>query len=276
MALGMTTQSANHNKVVDVHAHIGRTVAMNMTQSADEYIDTMRATNIVHAILSPMAGGRQADGIRDTRRENDAVAEAMRTDPVRFPMGLASVEVRHEEYALLELERCLTTLGLHGLVVHAMFSGFSIGLNGALAPLLEYANERSALCLMHAMPDTGPFAMESPRAIGELAGRYTGVTFVMGHAAITEDQRAISIEAALGRPNVYVDLAYQEDPVTVETFVRALGAERVLFGSDCPFRDPAVTIRSVEQARISVDAKERILYANAAMLLSRYTGVTFD
>src|SRR6516225_2180029 len=33
MALGVTTRSANRNRVVDVHAHIGRTVAMNMTQS---------------------------------------------------------------------------------------------------------------------------------------------------------------------------------------------------------------------------------------------------
>jgi hypothetical protein len=55
--------------------------------------------------------------------------------------------------------------------------------------------------------------------------------------------------------------------------VRALGAERVLFGSDAPYRDPQDTIRSVEAARISDDAKERILYRNAIELIDRYSNV---
>jgi uncharacterized protein len=264
------TDPVANRPVVDVHAHIGNTVAMGMAHAYPEYVEAMRAMNIRHAILSPMAGGRQADGIRDTMRENDAIAAALQADPVRFPVGLASVEVRHEEHALRELERALSVLGLHGVVFHAMFSGFSVGLNGVLAPLLEYCNDRSALCLMHGMPDTGPFAMESPRAIGDLAERYSDVVFIIGHAAITFDQRSVSIEAALGRPNVYVDLAYQAEPATVETLVRALGADRVLFGSDAPFCDPAATISSVERAEISEEAKEQVLYTNGASLLARY------
>src|SRR5438445_9485753 len=114
--------------IVDVHAHIGRTVAIGMKYGYVEYIETMRAANIEKAVLSPMAGGRQADGVRDTMRENDAIAEAMRADPVRFPIGLAIVEVRHEEKALKELERAFGELRLQGLMLHAMFSGFSMGI----------------------------------------------------------------------------------------------------------------------------------------------------
>src|SRR5206468_1326113 len=117
----------------------------------------------------------------------------------RFPVGLAIVEVRHEEKALVELERVFRTLGLQGLMLHAMFSGFSVGVGDVLDPVLDLANQQGALCLMHALPDTGPFGMESPRAIVELAARYPQVAFIMGHSAITDDQRAVSIEAALGR-----------------------------------------------------------------------------
>jgi uncharacterized protein len=257
--------------VIDVHAHIGRSVGFDRPQSHEQYVATMAASNIQHAILSPAAAGRQADGVRDSMRENDAIADAMRADPRRFPVGLAAVEVRHEERALAELERCFNDLGLRGVVFHAMFSGFSVrDDDGVLAPLLDFINERGALCLMHAMPDTGPFAMESPREIGKLAERYPSAIFVMGHPAITEDQRAAAIEAALGRDNLYLDLAFQESPSTAEVLVRTLGAERVLFGSDSPYRDPQTTIRSVEAARISDDAKERILYRNALELLQRY------
>jgi uncharacterized protein len=256
--------------IVDVHAHIGRTVAMGVTHTHSDYLETMRVAHIEKAILSPMAGGRQADGVRDTIRENDAIAEAMRAEPVRFPVGLATVEVRHEERALQELERAFRTLGLQGLMLHAMFSGFSIGSGDVLDALLDLVSEHEAICLIHAMPEAGDFSMESPRAIGDLAARYPRITFIMGHPAITEEQRAVAIEAAIGRENVYVDIAYRSSPETIEVFFRTLGAERILFGSDAPFCDPGIILRSVEAARISDEAKERILYRNGAELIDRY------
>jgi predicted TIM-barrel fold metal-dependent hydrolase len=257
--------------LIDVHVHIGRTIATAKSQTAAEYLETMRSANIERAIISPMAGGRQAEGIRDTMAENDAIAAAIRADPARFPVGLASVEVRHEEKALEELERAFDELGLQGLVFHAMFSGFYVGRGGVLDPLLEALNERRGLCLMHAMPETGGFSMESPKEIGLLAARYPQVTFIMGHPSMSDDQRAACIDAARGKDNVYVDLALEVRPETVEIFVEALGAERVLFGTDSPFREPQPTIRAVEAARIGDDARERILHGNGAELIDRYT-----
>jgi hypothetical protein len=255
--------------IVDVHAHIGRTISSGEGQSADGCLEAMAGAGIGKAFLSPVAGGRQVDGVLDTMRENDAIAAAMRAHPDRFPIGLAGVEVRHEERALEELERAFRTLGLHGLAFHAIFQGFTVGAGGVLDPLLDLADQRGALCLMHAMPEAGGFSMESPRAIGALAARYRNVTFIMGHPAITEDQRAVAMEAAAGRENLHLDLAFQHSSETVEVLVRALGAERILFGSDSPFRDPKATIASVQAARISDAQKERILGANARELIER-------
>lgn len=256
--------------IVDVHAHIGRTISSGEGQSAEECLQVMAGAGIGQAFLSPVAGGRQADGVLDTMKENDAIAAAMRAHPDRFPIGLAGVEVRHEERALEELERAFDTLGLQGLAFHAIFQGFTVGAGGVLDPLLDLAEQHGALCLMHAMPEAGEFSMESPRAIGLLADRYPQVTFIMGHPAITQEQRAVAIEAAAGRENLHLDLAFQQRSETVEVLVRALGAERVLFGSDSPFRDARHTIASVEAARISGAAKERILGANARELIERF------
>jgi len=256
--------------IVDVHAHIGRTIASGEGQSATECLAAMATAGVGQAFLSPVAGGRQVDGVLDTMRENDAIAAAVRAHPDRFPIGLAGVEVRHEERALAELERAFDTLGLHGLAFHAIFQGFTVGTGTVLDPLLDLADQHGALCLMHAMPEAGAFSMESPRAIGRLADRYPHVTFIMGHPAITEDQRAVAIEAALGRENLHLDLAFQCSSETVEVLVRALGAERVLFGSDSPFRDAGATIASVEAARITDAAKARILGANARELIARF------
>jgi predicted TIM-barrel fold metal-dependent hydrolase len=257
--------------VIDVHVHIGRTIATNRSQTAAEYLEAMRSANVERAIISPMAGGRQAEGIRDTMAENDTIAEAMRKDPARFPVGLATVEVRHEEKALEELERAFDELGLRGLVFHAMFSGFYVGRGGVLDPLLEALDERRGLCLMHAMPETGGFSMESPKEIGLLAARYPQVTFIIGHPSMSDDQRTACIDAARGRDNVFLDLALEVRSETVELFVEALGAERVVLGTDSPFRDPQPTILAVETARVSDAAKERILYGNGAELIDRYS-----
>lgn len=255
--------------VIDVHAHIGRTIASDIGQTYLEFLKTMDAVNMRQAILSAAAGDRQAEGVEDTMRQNDAVAEAMRAYPDRFPVGLAYLEPRHQEKAVEELDRALTQLGMQGMAFHAMLSGFWVGRGHILDPIFDLANQREALCLMHCQPDS-PDSMAPPTAIGELAARYPRVTIIMGHPTLTVQQRTDSIEAARRADNLYLDLAYQQDPENAEVTVRALGAERVLFGSDAPFFDPALTIRSIEAAHITDDARERVLYGNAAELVERF------
>jgi predicted TIM-barrel fold metal-dependent hydrolase len=254
--------------VIDVHAHVGHTLATNIGQTYAEYLRTMNALNIRRAIISVAAGGRQAEGIHDTRRENDLIAEAMRTYPDRFPVGLAGLEPRHQEKAVEELDRAVSRLELQGMVFHATFSGFFVGTGNVLDPIFDLANDFGALCLMHSTPD----AMAAPEAISKLAARYRRVTIIMGHPLFTADQRDGAIAAVKAHDNLYLDLSYQQDPSNAELTVQALGAERVLFGSDAPYYDPAATIRSIEGARISDEAKERILYRNGAELIERFHG----
>jgi predicted TIM-barrel fold metal-dependent hydrolase len=255
------------NSVIDVHAHIGHTIASHTGQTYDEYLATMDRLGIERAIISVAAGGRQVDGLRDSMRQNDTIAEAMRAHPDRFPVGLAGVEVRHAEKAVEELERAFTELGLQGMVFHPTFEGLMVGFTDVLDPLFELATEFSALCLMHATTDM----MGSPVEIARLAGRYPGVTMIMGHPALAPAQRDEAVEAARGHDNLFVDVAYQQDPATTEILVNALGAEHVIFGSDAPFYDIAATIESVRGAQIPDEARERVLYGNGAALIDQFS-----
>jgi uncharacterized protein len=252
--------------IIDVHAHIGHNVHFDAGQTYRQYLETMARVGIEKAVLSVATGGRQVDGLIDSMRQNDTIAEAMRAHPDRFPVGLACVEVRHAEKAVEELERAFTELGLQGMVFHPTFEGIILGATKVLDPLFELASAHRALCLYHATTDM----LAPPRALGELAERYPDVTLIMGHPAMTPAQREECVEASRGRENVWVDLAYQEDPETTEYLVGHLGAERVLFGSDAPFYDIDATVASVRAARISDEARERILYANAAELVARF------
>lgn len=249
--------------IIDVHSHVGRTITSDVGQTVEEWIALMAASCVDQSVLSVAAGGVQSEGIADTRRANDGVAAAVAARPDLFPVGLASVEVRHGAAGVAEVGRAFDELGLKGLAFHATFEGFSVD-SAAFAAVLDATDGRRGLVLLHSTPD----AKASPRAIAAVAQRYPTLTFVMGHPLFSDDQKAQAVEAVLSTPNVHVDIAYQADPATTEFFVREVGAGRVFFGSDAPFFPPADVIRSVEEAAISDADREAVLSGNALALLA--------
>lgn len=252
---------------IDVHAHVGRTVATGVGQTVAEMLRRLEHGGAAaQALLSPAAADRQAEGIKDTRRMNDVIAAAVRDHPERFPAGLGLVEPRHEELAVQELLRVLDELGLAGIAVHPMLEGYYLDVPRLVDPLFEVLDARGALCLMHCSPDKD--SGESPRAVRAVASRFPGVTIFLGHAFLTPEQLRESLQIARDLPNVYLDVAYQSDPTMTETLVRELGSRRVVFGTDQPFYDPAEVLRSVEEAEIEGEEKDDVLYRNVEKLLA--------
>lgn len=249
--------------VVDIHSHVGRTVTSDVGQTVDEWITLMAESGVDQAVLSVAAGGVQTEGILDTRRANDRVAAAVAAHPELFPIGLASIEVRHGAAGVVEVARAFDELGLKGLAFHATFEGFTVD-SLAFGAVLDATAGRRGLVLLHSTPD----AKASPRAIAAVASRYPNLVFVLGHPLFSDDQKAQAVAAVLSTPNVHVDIAYQADPATTEFFVREVGSGRVLYGSDAPFFPPADVIRSVESANISDADRNAILAGNARTLIA--------
>lgn len=250
-------------RIIDVHAHIGHTITSDVGQSVPEWVALMRASGIDQAILSVAAGGLQDEGIVSTRRANDEIATAVATHPELFPIGLATIEVRHGAAAVREVARAFDELGLKGLAFHATFEGFTVA-SAAFDAVLAACGDRRGLVLLHSTPD----AKASPSTIAAVAARYPRLTFVMGHPVFSEAQRADAVRAVRETPNVHLDVAYQADPATTEFFVREVGAHRVLFGSDAPFFAPRDVIASIENAAISDADREAIFAGNARALIA--------
>lgn len=250
---------------IDVHAHIGKTVANNIGQTVEQMIQSMDAAGVTESLLSPAAADRQAEGIVNTRRMNDLVAEAVTNHPERFPAGLGLVEPRHEELAVEELVRLLDDLNLAGISVHPMLEGYYLDVPLRVDPLFEVLDDRRALCLMHCSPDPG--SGESPRAVRVAASKFPNVTIFLGHAFLTPEQQAEAVEIVRDLPNVFFDVAYQSDPRMTESLVAAVGSERVVFGSDAPFYDLGKVLQSVLDANITETEKDNILFGNVQKVL---------
>ena len=255
--------SVPQSPVTDVHTHLGRTVSSGIGQDVDTCLATMDRAGIARAVLSVAAGGRQVEGLRDTMGQNDAVADAVRAHPTRFPVGLAAVEIRHEEWAALELERALSELGLRGLVVHPTLEGVLVGGTDRLDPLLDLLDQHAGLCLMHATRTS------TPASVCALAARWPHATFLLGHPSVADLRIEGVAEEIATLGNVYVDVAYQDDPGHVEAVVALLGAERVFFGSDSPFYNPTAVIGAVHAAHLSDADRDRLLRRNGEELITR-------
>jgi predicted TIM-barrel fold metal-dependent hydrolase len=251
--------------IIDTHSHIGTTVTSGVGQDVAAWLRGMDAAGIGQAIISTAAGGMQAGGLADTRAMNDVIAGAVKQYPDRFPIGLAGIEVRHGEAGHGEVRRALTELGLKGMVFHATFEGFSVD-SPAFHAVLGAAGGRKALILLHSTPD----GRASPTAIAAVAAKFPNLTFILGHPVFTEGQRQQAADAVRAHANIHLDLAYQDDPATTEFFVAAVGADRVLYGSDAPYFDPAKVIASIDSADISDSDREKILSGNAQRLIAAF------
>ena len=107
-------------RAIDVHAHVGRTLANNIGQSVDEMLTRLAESGISQALPSPAAADRQAEGIVDTRRMNDVVAAAVRDYPEQFRSASAWWTPARWPIQQFQLLRVLDELGLAGIAVHPM------------------------------------------------------------------------------------------------------------------------------------------------------------
>ncbi len=88
------------------------------------------------------------------------------------------------------------------------------------------------------------------------------------HSGNTAEPRREAIAAARACPNVYLETCSTfRTPGVIEELVDGVGVDRVLFGSDMPLMDPRSQIGKIITARISDEAKQKILGGNAGRLL---------
>ena len=104
-----------------------------------------------------------------------------------------------------------------------------------------------------------------PEDIASLAARHPDVKIVMAHLSNCGYQ---GIAQAARLPNIYVDTSggLPEGSV-LEYALSILGAERILFGSDIPYRNPASQLGRVLGCLRSRKQRELVLHENAERLL---------
>lgn len=198
----------------------------------------------------------------DFRLGNRRACEAAAAHPGRLAVYLAYNPNYAREAGLACLEEHADRPGVVGIKFHTT-QHQAVASDERYAPAWEFARGRGMVILSHT------WGVADIVGIEKMARRFPEVPVIMGHsggyefAAIVEAMR-VARECA----NAWLDLTLSGMfEGLVESFVRDVGARKVLFGSDIPFMDPRANLGRVVFARISDRDKELILRENTRELL---------
>ena len=230
-------------EIIDAHHHFGRRGPTGSSEfGASDLIALMDAYGIQRALAMHFVSPLQT--ANDFVRANEYVAEAVSGHSTRL-FGVVVVNPQYGEDALAQIETYAGS-GFRAVKLHPAFHRFE--LNGGLV------DEVFALAASHDLPVvvhsdfSDPFC--TPYDVAHLARRLPELTVVMAHMGMRQSFRHLIVDIARGIPNLYFDTSQTPDfpgDVYAEP-VRALGADRLMFGSDGPDCDPSVNLRKVEVA----------------------------
>lgn len=176
------------------------------------------------------------------------------------------------EDALAEIER-IKKLGLYGVKFHSEYQLFDPD-EERMLPIYRKISECGLFVVFHGGWD--PFSKERIRATPERMARAAKsvpeLTFMFAHLGgmnLWDDVEKF-VAGKLG--NVLLDVSviaqYDMDQEQLLRIIRNHGADRILFGSDCPWDDPANEISMINALPLSDREKEQIFFRNAERLLS--------
>ncbi|MEE4542617.1 amidohydrolase family protein [Streptomyces sp. V4-01] len=245
-----------------------------------------------------------AVAVRQAVAVNDLLASAIAANPTRFA-GFAALPLQDPQAAAKELERAVSQLGLKGALVNAHTQGRYLDDPGLRVvweqaaaldvPLyLHPANGVDSADVLSGHPELiGPMwswgtdtASHVLRLIfGGVFDDFPDAKLLLGHMGEglpyvlwRLDSRwgfhhHHGVELAREKPsyylrhNLYITTSGVCDAPPLLCAMLALGADRILFGTDYPFEDMATATRFLETAPISEADRRKIAGANAEALL---------
>jgi len=238
--------------VVDCHCHVG--IGHEYQQTAEELLREMDRYEVDRAVICPVDRCIAVDN----REGNDFVLDTARAHPDRF-YAFATANPWYGKRAVEELRRALGE-GARGIKLHPSLQGFLL-CDELVYPLVELAEELAVPVFFH----TGTPVFSLPMQLAELALRFPQVNFIMGHMGST-DFWLDAIPAAQQARNIYLDTSWSL-PDEVTRAIAAVGAGRVLFGTDTPLSTLHAEMGCRRAAKLPDDVRDQVMGGNILGLL---------
>lgn len=254
--------------IIDADCHISSHKFDSLAITADELVEQMDRAGVDKALvwLKPPYN-------KDIAPENRAIHAAVTKYPDRL-LGFGWANPRLGAQATSDaIKRCFEEYGFLGIKFNGAQDDYVIDDSQLAMPHIEQAAAYGKPIAFHIGSDF--FENTHPYRLGNIAARFPETQFIMIHmggAAVPTLERA-AIETAAKHPNItIIGSAIPEHAIL--RAIDTLGAERVCFGSDMPFRLMHVQLAMYRALLRDHDsaAQAMILGGNMARLLGVAAG----
>jgi predicted TIM-barrel fold metal-dependent hydrolase len=242
--------------IFDVHAHVGHSKYSDNLITAEAVLRVMDSSGIDKAILLPTAStGRYI------------TAQQMKSEVEKSPerlIGFFSSDVKVKDAVDLFTE-AVEKYGAKGLKIHPVYAACAADDEKWVYPLLERAGELKVPVMFHS--GEAPYA--TPWQIGLAAMDFPNTTIIlehMGFDAMCFTDAAVKMAKKCENIILGTTGVMYEFPITKA--VNAIGDDRIVYGGEIPMNNPIHEIWKVRLAKISDQAKEKILGKNIARILN--------
>ncbi|MEX2569031.1 MAG: amidohydrolase family protein [Cyclobacteriaceae bacterium] len=236
----------------DVHGHLGENNAHYHVPASTikEVVKDMDRLGLNKVCVMSFAGVYS-----DEIFGNDIVGKAIKKFPNRFIGFTLLSPNRGRKEMLLELKRG-EKLGMRGIKLIPSYQGYPV--DGPLIDVAcKWANEHRQIIINH---DWG-----SPSQMQRLVEKYPNACFITAHTTTAY------ADIMKDHPNMFVCSVPLLKPRGCEEVVKAIGADRFLFGTDLLDLPIAWNLGPIIFARISTQEKRLILGENLKNILEKYS-----
>jgi predicted TIM-barrel fold metal-dependent hydrolase len=248
-------------RIWDQHAHLQAVPGATPEARMALLVKCMDRLGIERLILSQGYAADEHPTPDQLREENDRVMRAVRAFPDRA-FGSVYLSPAHLEFSLQEFDRCVRDGPM--VMVGEIETDMRCNVP-EMDPIAERAVALNVPILQHAglITPVNPPTDSTPYDVVELARRHPKLQIVCAHTI------ELTVRMIRDTKNVYAGIAGGDSTAGItEMAVRELGAERVIYGSDCGGRSFASQVSKVLGADLPDSAKELILGGNLRRLLA--------
>lgn len=267
-------------RVFDAHTHIlGRFKPRD--ESLIDYLDRYRIDKAITMSLNQAASLNVIIGTKENTQtdqfthgfeqkaqlDHTPVLKLVKENPDRlYGVYWFNPKVADDEQ-WAELEKYVTEHGFVGVKTQACVDLLKIP--DDFHELAEFCIEQNIPLYLHS--SAGFFFQSAYRAkdIRRLIRKHKDLKLIIGHAAYTMEYCINLIRYFSNYKNVYFETS-QSIPYGIYTLIKAMGKERVIFGSDAPpATTPDIEMRKIEILNLDKSTLEHVFHKNIESLITK-------
>jgi predicted TIM-barrel fold metal-dependent hydrolase len=229
---------------------------------ADELVAHMAKFDI-HKFIAFPGHWNYSDEVYDPSYHipNKHIAEAQEKYPDNI-IGFGRVQPNYGVEAEKEAKRCFEELGLKGLKIQPEIDAMCMSNTERWKPIMKLLAKYDYPLLSHSYIH---WATDSPGRFFKLAETFPEVNIIMSHGAFRHAYDAAIV--AEHNDNIYLGISDMTISRILDVLKMGL-EDRLLFSSDTPHYNPALTVMKVTTCpRINEEQKRKILGGNLAKIL---------